>query len=386
MTLLVERVNEKELIEQLEQIPLGRMYLAGYKALMRLQIYFTGRTHEILLEFGDRARGAVLRAAGKEQMLNGSSALELQSEMWRLWGDAWSTWSAEFQQIRRESGRIAFGVAAMFHDRLLVQKMTGLKESQIPIQEQAAEGVFEPQLRTLIDVSEQYIYGDGLTLSGRIWQIDREARDGINAVILNGVQNGDSAWNIAKDLELFLGAGEDCPRWTSTRLYGRTKKEIAAGDLTGLVRGDECDGSGVSYNALRLARTEIQKIHSLATDRMLALQPWVEQEQIHLSPAHAETDICDEVVQGGQNGEGIYPVGEIELPLHPNDLCYKTAVLMGEKEFTSNLSGWMNDTKAWPEMDEYSNNLVVPVESSMAPSAISLAVWMFSDKLQEWMQ
>jgi hypothetical protein len=224
-----------------------------------------------------------------------------------------------------------------------------------------------------------------MNLSGRIWRIDREARNGINAVLMNGLQKGDSAWNIAKQLEQYLGAGQDCPRWTSTRLYSRTKSEIASGDTTGLLSGNDCDGSGVSYNALRLARTELQKIHGLATDRVMAQQPWVEKEQVNLSKAHVETDECDDVVSGGEDGKGIYPVGEIELPIHPNCLCFKTAVLKDEKEFTSEINGWLKGESS-PEMDQYASDLGVDLSTSLMPAAINLAVWMFSDDLEKWLK
>jgi hypothetical protein len=238
----------------------------------------------------------------------------------------------------------------------------------------------------LLSAAEEHLYGDGINLSGRLWKLDRETKDGINGVLISGVTNSNSAWNIAKDLEQFLGANEDCPRWTSTRLYGKTKKDIASGDTTGLLRGDQCNGQGVSYNALRLARTEIQKIHALATDKAMAMQPWVEKEQVHLSAAHPEGDICDEVVGGGEKSQGIYEVGTIELPLHPHCLCYKTAVLMSEKEFVSQMKGWMNGTQPWAEMDAYASDIGVDLSTSLAPAAINLAVWLFSDELEDFIQ
>lgn len=397
---LAERVKKTdELIDKLDEIPLGRMYQAGFKALMRLQVYFTGRTHELMLEFRDRAQAAILRG-GRDEVFDGTAGFTVQSNLLRLWGDTWSNWSAEFQQVRREAGRIAFGVMAVHHERLIVAPLSDppVAEATSPqigesarfggkqLNESVADGVFDPQLRILLDVAEQFLYGDGVNLSARIWKIEREARDGINMVLLNGIQKSDSAWNIARDLEQFLGASEDCPRWTSTRLYGRTKKEIASGDTTGLLSGNACDGSGVSYNAMRLARTEIQKIHNLATDRMMAQQPWVEQEQVHLSAAHPETDICDDVVGGGEDGQGIYAKGEIELPLHPNCLCYKTAVLMPEKQFTSQLNGWLRGIEEWPEMDQYASDLGVDLSTSLMPAAVNLAVWLFSDDLEKWLK
>jgi hypothetical protein len=393
MVMMTERIEPQDkLIASLERVPLSRMYQASFRAVVRLHLYFTGRTHELMLDFVSKAKGSILRSG---ETLDGGAAYALQSDLMRMWGDTWTQWSAEFQQARRESGRIAFGAAAVTHNRLIVPEVSGLDTSRVEragmpsqraLNEATTDGVFDPQLRILLEVAERYLYGDGINLSDRIWRIEREAREGINTVILNGIQSGDSAWNIAKQLEQFVGANADCPRWTSTRLYGRTKSDIAAGDTTGLLRGTECDGSGVSYNALRLARTEIQKIHSLATDQMMAIQPWVLEEQIHLSAAHPEEDICDEIVGSGRDGQGIYEKGEIELPLHPNCLCYKTAVMMERDQFISDLKGWMNGTQEWAGMDAYASELGVDVSTDLTPSTLTLAVWMFSNKLEDWLK
>jgi hypothetical protein len=377
-----EKSKSAKMIEQLDSIPLTRMYQASFKAVVRLHLYFTGRTHELFSEFSTKAQAMILRKGGRDQAIDGTDGYIIQTELVKLWGDTFTEWSEEFQKVRREAVSIPFGVMAVAHERLVRPVVSGQLSV---VSERVEDGVFSPQLGTLLNAAEQYLYGDSLNLSQRIWRIDRDARDGITNVLLNGISTGDSAWNIAQQLEQYLGANQECPRWTSTRLYGRTKTQIAQGDTTGLV-SSPCDGRGVSYNALRLARTEIQKAHALATDRILLSQPWVEKEQIHLSAAHPETDICDDTVQGGEDGKGIYSVGDIELPLHPNCLCYKTAVLMGEKEFTSQLRGWMQGTEQWSAMDHYAELIGGDVQKSILPSAVNLAVWLFSDDLEKWIK
>ena len=375
-----------EMVGQLERVPLTRMFQASQKAMVRLHLLFTMRTQQALLDFGQRGRGIILKNGGSQGKLDGIHGYAAQQDLMGPWGDVITTWTRELQKARQEAGRIAFGVTAVMHQRLIAPAAE-VTESKA-LQEQAAEGVFEPQLQKLMDAAAEYLYGDGLNLSGRIWKMDREARDGINAIIMNGVSNGASAWDMAKDLEQYLGANEDCPRWTSTRLYGRTKSEIASGDLGGLLSGDDCDGSGVSYKALRLARTELQKIHALATDKAMSMQPWVEMEQCNLSPAHPEPDECDDVVAGGENNDGVYPVGTIEYPLHPNCLCYKTAVLMDQKAFTSKLRDWMRGEGQWAEMDQYAKDLGAPLSEGLLdqPAAIALAVWLFGDALEKWLK
>lgn len=382
-------MKRNELIDMLDKVPTSRLQAASFKAALRLHVWMTGRTHELMLDFGKTLRGLILKEGGKDGVIDATGMYKVQSAMLQEWSDIWSQWQADFFRARREAAEIAFGVQAISHDRLVVPAVMNERiasRSALAMTESTVtDGVYDPQLRILLGVAENYIYGDGLTLDGRIWQIDREARNGLNNVLMNGLVNKKSAWDLAQDVEQFLGAGQDCPRWTSTRLYGRTKKEISSGDVTGLLRGDECDGRGVSYKALRLARTEIQKIHSLATDRMMAQQPWVKDEQVRLSAAHPERDECDDVVEGGENGDGVYPKGTIELPLHPNCLCYKTAVLMDPQLFANRMNGWLNGGE-WAEMDTYASDLRVPLDTALTPAAVNLAVWLFSDELTEWMQ
>jgi len=377
-------MKREELFNLLDKVPTARLQAAAWKATLRLHVWMTGRTHELMLEFGTRARGLILKAGGADGVIDATGMYGVQSEMLRTWGDIWSQWQADFQQARREAAKIAFGVQAVGHARLVAPLLVSCHDrsassGQLLAESKLTDGVYDPQLRILLNVAEQYVYGDGVTLDARIWKIDRETREDLNLVLMNGIVNKKSAWDLAKEVEQFLGAGQDCPRWTSTRLYGRTKSEIASGDATGLLRGDECDGSGVSYKALRLARTEIQKIHALATDRMMRQQPWVEQEKINLSAAHPEPDECDDAAQGGEKGEGIYPLGTHELPFHPNCLCYKTAVLMDREQFVSQMRGWLDGSEPWSAMDTYASELGVPLDTDLMPAAINLAVWMLDD-------
>lgn len=378
--------NEKKMLARLDEVALGNLDKASFKASLRLQVWFTGRTHELFLEFGKAARAVFLQFANDDGILDGTRGFQVQSELLKLWGDAFSQWRDEFLLARREAASIPFGVVAVRHEKLMMNDEGG-RMNESALSEAIEDGVFKPQIEIILSSAENWIYGTRITNSGqnqnlnaRIWNVDGAGRDAINEVIMQGVTDGDSAWNLAKKLEQYLGAGENCPRWTSTRLYGRTAKEKAAGDTSGLLSGNDCDGSGVSYKALRLARTEIQKAHALATDKLLALQPWVQMEKCNLSAAHPEPDECDDIAQGGEKSDGVYPVGTIEYPLHPNCFCFKTAVLMDADAFTSQLNGWLKG-ESWPEMDEYKRSIGGDVAISLMSDALSLAVWLFDDDL-----
>ncbi len=372
-------MRKNPLLSRLDEVAYGSLDKASFKASLRLQVYFTGRTHELFLQFGKQAQAALLKHGNADGVLDGTSGFQAQTELLQVWGDTFKTWQDEFLSARREAVAIPYGVMALRHERLIVESGL-LTESASAMNEAIEDGVFKPQIEILLNSAAEHLYGDGINLSARIWRIDAAGRSAINETLMAGVADGDSAWNIAKKLQQYLGAGENCPRWTSTRLYSRTATDRAAGDPTGLLSGNDCDGKGVSYNALRLARTEIQKAHALATDKVLAAQPWVEQEKCNLSAAHPEPDECDDVVQGGDNGDGVYPVGTIEYPLHPHCFCFKTAVLMDEKAFTSQLNSWLNG-ESWPAMDDYKNMIGGDASVSLMPDAFSLAVWLFSEEL-----
>jgi hypothetical protein len=83
-------------------------------------------------------------------------------------------------------------------------------------------------------------------------------------------------------------------------------------------------------------------------------QPWIEGENIVLSPAHPEPDICDDVV-----ADNPYKVGEITLPLHVQCLCFKESVLMSDTAFVDRMRGWLGGSQTWPEMDSYTTGLGV---------------------------
>lgn len=361
-------------------IPARRLPQAQQAALMRVHLYLIGRTHELLSEFASKARATILEYAGEDGILDAGEAARAQQALLAGWQESYmDKWLPLFQALRKDAASIPFGALAARHERYFSPRNLG---------EAKASPVFEPQLQALIDAANQRLYGDGLTLSSRIWKLDRETRQGINRVLMDAIVNGRSAWDTAKDLESFLGANQDCPRWTSTRLYKLSKKDIASGVRTGLKTGEECQGQGVAYKALRLARNEIQVVHHEASDRVMAAQPWVEKEQIVLSPQHPVPDICDEVIAAGEGGKGIYPVGEITLPLHISCLCFKITVMQPEKEFIDRLRSWMGGGSD-SGMDEYAAFIGARNPQHAATASLlndvvaqALGVWLFGGKDQ----
>lgn len=382
-------MTASEIKDWLERIPPNRVYLAEQTALMRLQMFLTGETHRILSEMAAKITQRLLKA-GEGEPIDAALAFQIQGDAALIWRETMTqSWLPLMQALRREAASLAFGGLAVQINSVLGQVRKITTETQIPrrtrnksfhFEEAVVDGIFSPQLNLLIQALNQRIYMDGLTLSSRIWKFDQESQEGIRRVIMQGVQDGSSAWDVAKKLEKYLGANSDCPRWTATRLYRLTKTDIALGNKTGLVRSEDCAGQGVAYNALRMARNEIQAIHHMANDAQMAEIPWIEKEQIVLSAAHPPLGCdCETVVAGGEGGQGIYPKGTITLPLHVGCLCFKLGLQPERKEFTSRLRAWMRQEESWPGMNEFASRYGDGVSASDS-TAIALGVWIFGDQ------
>jgi hypothetical protein len=374
----------------LGDIPIDKLAQYQQRALVRLHLKLTGETHRLLNEYLDKLRARLLVSTDEE----GKLAMEAYFGLVGYTGDEWrqtfTAWRRLFEAARWEAAAIPFGSLARLHEHFMSLATASLPESR-QLAEQGprigvrGEPVFDPQLQAILDAANERIYGDGFKLSGRIWRLDQESLTGIQRTLAEGLTSGDSAWNVAKKLEEYLGPGADCPRWTSTRLYKLTKSDVAAGDERGLIRGNPCQSKGVAYNALRLARNEVQIAHHMATDVAFERMPWVEKEQVRLSPSHPDIGCaCEDIVIGGEEGDGVYRKGEIALPIHVQCLCYKVAVLMDEGDFVRKMRGWVQGTEPWAEMDDYAFSLGANAAglaaTSLTAMGAAMARWLWADE------
>lgn len=343
----------------LADIPLDEMAGLQHVAMARLHLKFTGDTHRLLNELQAKLQAKLLTyVINEEGQINPLAAAPLQDFIATTWREAFKQFQQRFEAARQQAAMIAFTALARQHLHF-IGLLAGITESRrLLVEQDPAVGVvpvpfYKPQLQEVLDATAARVYSDGFKLSQRVWNLDQNSLKGLQQIVLETIANGDSAWNAAKRLESYLGGGQDCPRWTSTRLR-LTKSDIAAGNQSGLISGSPCQSKGVAYSALRLARNEIQIAHATATDTIFERMPWVEQEQIMLSPSHPPIKcVCEEVVAGGKKGDGVYPKGTIALPLHVQCLCLKLAILMSDEVFIKRIQGWLSSATAWPEMDTY---------------------------------
>ncbi len=220
------------------------------------------------------------------------------------------------------------------------------------------------QARKNIEAAASKIYGDGLNLSNRLWKLDQKSYNQIQSTLMQGVASKKSAVEIAKELEKYLVPDAKWTRWSHSRLNKMVPADRAK-DFKGLLRKPNpipFDGTpptkGISYNALRLSRHELNTIGVNASLDSIRSAPWATGEKWNLSTNHSIFDICDTYASGGPGGNGVYPVGDMpSMPAHVSCYCFPTAELMDKGEFVDQLRGWVHGTSSWPEMDAYASKL-----------------------------
>lgn len=144
------------------------------------------------------------------------------------------------------------------------------------------------------------VYRDGLTLSDRLWKLSSLTRQEMENTIVQAIAQQKSARELARELEKYLtDKGTDNAR----------------------------------YNALRLARTEINTAHregmiQSCLDSDGQLKPYITGFRWNLSASHPAPDICD--VWAAQDlhglGSGVYLPDSVPVD-HPHGLCYITQQL-----------------------------------------------------------
>lgn len=172
----------------------------------------------------------------------------------------------------------------------------------------------------------EFVHPDGLTLSDRLWRLDRGAKEALTRQIGMAVVQGQSATTAAQQ---FIMRGEAVPadvaqRLTSARLPALSK----AVDLLANPKG----GDGY-WQAERVMRTEINRAHGEAFMAAGEDTPGFGGWRYLLSPLHPAPDICD--LLSTQNlhglGPGVYPDREsVPWPAHPNTLSFLEIVFKSE--------------------------------------------------------
>lgn len=181
----------------------------------------------------------------------------------------------------------------------------------------------------------------GLKLSEQIWNKNQNYRKNINKILVSGVATGEDCVTVARGIEKYVKNGaksfaKDYPNMMS-RMQGRVPEDI-------------------SYEALRLARTEMTSAYGMGTMKSATLNPANRGVKYILSASHPKYDICDEITSADRHGmgPGAYPIDEApEYPFHPNCLCIMTMVNEEPEELLNRLRAWEQDPLSQPDLEQW---------------------------------
>lgn len=164
--------------------------------------------------------------------------------------------------------------------------------------------VFIPDPLAEYEAAHTWVDPRGYRLSDRIWQVSQRTRDKIDRVVSEGIRQGWSSMSIAEAVEGYL---------------------LPARQAVRTLRPYDLDAS---FDAMRLARTEIGRAHVAANVVASKANPYVDGMDWALSVRHPRVDVCDQHATLGMAGGRIkqpYPLGSMKLPFydsHPQCLCF----------------------------------------------------------------
>ncbi len=185
------------------------------------------------------------------------------------------------------------------------------------------------------EVMNGKIYQGFRGLSEHLWDYQRQYERDIQTIINRGIIQHKSAYDLAKDLELYLKPGAAKP-WNWGIVYPGTKRVV-------------------DYNAQRLARTAVTHAYQLSLQRATRDNPFVEGYRWHSSNGGRVCPLC-----ASRDGQ-IFAKDSLPLD-HPNGMCVVTAeITKSYREIGEELGAWARGEPN-PELDRWLNP---PKESAL---------------------
>lgn len=341
-----------------------------HRALMRLTLRTIGETHRIFYGFQAWLVDLVRQSADEEGNAQAANLLSQMSAIDSRFRRAVQDWVRLFGNAREQAASLPFGVLVIRHNAYMTEAR--LQETLTGEDLSTVIRLWQQRRDRALAATRDRIFGDGLNLSQRIWRLEQGGLSTIRRTLATSLAERTSAAELAGRLERVLGADMDMPRWAEDRLYSMTPRQRAQ-SRDGLITDTSGRSEGISYNALRLARTELQFANHAVTSEIAQRSPWVTGRKVVLSPAHPRSDVCDEWASGGPYAKDL----EV-LPLHANCLCRYEEVLMPVADFKEQAKGWLNGDNNF--LDDYQQWLGTQQVTEPLPPQMPLA-----DLLEAWL-
>ncbi|NWL89577.1 hypothetical protein DMN77_18680 [Paenibacillus sp. 79R4] len=184
----------------------------------------------------------------------------------------------------------------------------------------------------------------GLYLSDRIWDKDEKYRKAMTEIIQDGVATGEDPVETARQLEKYVRRG---------------KKTLAVDYPEMMERMGNRIPQDISYEALRLVRTETAAAFGEGTIAAASVSPSYKGMKWVISGSHPVPDICDDLANADHGlGKGVWPPGqEPPMPAHPNCLCVLISVHEDTDDFMRRLNEWTKDPQSHADLEDWYTNV-----------------------------
>lgn len=179
----------------------------------------------------------------------------------------------------------------------------------------------------------------GLNLSDRIWGQSQKARTILGSIVTEGMALGENPIQVAKMLEGYVRGGAN----------------TIASEYPNMMERMQYVPNDLSYEALRIARTESAAAYGEGTKRSAELNPSNVGMQWSLSNAGVACEKCKENADYDSGlGKGVYKMEDLpEYPAHPNCLCVLSEVVENTDDFVKRLIEWNNDPTTHADLEHW---------------------------------
>ncbi|MGY0692628.1 retron-type reverse transcriptase [Virgibacillus sp. FSP13] len=326
-------INARQLIKDLQYHagPYAKYALEARKKYIELRMHQDKRIQQVYLR-------AIKRIAKelKELSSTGGNPLKVRQllDIEKALAEEFKKLNSEIDDLTLEyiRGGVAAGVSYSQAITLSALTEAGIKKT--------------PMIKTFSKINTravEAIYArthKGLSTSDRIWRNSKRAETVVRNIIQEGVATGSDAKEVAQALEKYVQSDSKTMAEHYPNMMERIQSRVP-------IR--------LSYEALRLARTEMTAAFGEGTIQGGRVSPSYIGTRWVLSPSHPVKDICDTFANADHGlGKGVYPKGEEPMfPPHPNCLCTLLPVHEQPEDLVARLRDWMKRPASQPDLEEW---------------------------------
>lgn len=252
--------------------------------------------------------------------------------------------SALQEAIRRRADELSEGLLQLAHQGIRGALMTGVEPAKA-ITIDVTQGVFDGlQVESAFgQVAERSVMAllartgpDGLRLSDRVWRVEAHFRQALDRLVEEALVTQMDPRRLARLVQQYVQPG------VFTALKQETRRRLKV-------------PRDVSYEAMRLAVTELQHAHHEGALLGYRMTPSYIGSYWMLSGSHPVPDICDVYAS-----HGLWEKGTEPSKPHPWCRCWLRPVFEEREQFIQRLRAWVQQPSTQPDIEQWFRQVMQP--------------------------